>query len=276
MELHLKEKIDTINLNIIIYEDLSIIEQKRNYEMIELYPKLKKIFQILDIPEEKFKMREKRVSSKVLINHNGIFLEFKTIPPRPGNQIDHSKKNLNLQFKGEYFLENDFLKFTEIFELLEVNSVSKIEIAIDFIHKKDFLKDSMNLFLNYTDKITKLKGENKIIFNFDYENEQSIHYFNKSKCVKIYNKSLELKKNRKRPLFYNKNPEYLNQHHFRIELSISKSAIIDTNLKLKESLLQKGTESQIIKVFKNYFFKDFELTKKSELKIILQTIKQKK
>lgn len=272
MEHYLKQKIDTINLNIRILEDLSIIHEKKNYEMIELYPKLKKIFKILEIPEEKFKMRDKRVSSKVLINHNGIFLEFKTIPPRPGSQIDHSKKNLNIQFKGEYFLEleNEFTKYIEIFETLEADSISKIEVAVDFIHKKEFLLDSMNLFLNQRDKISKLKGENKVIFNFDYENEQSIHYFNKSKCLKIYNKALELKKNKKRPLFYNKNPEFLNKEHFRIELSISKSSIIDTNLKLKDLFLKKVSETQIIEVFKDYFFKDFEISKKSELKSILQ------
>lgn len=59
METTLKRKIDTINLNIKVDEDLSIIHKKRNYEMIELYPKVQEVFKILNIPEDKFKMREK-------------------------------------------------------------------------------------------------------------------------------------------------------------------------------------------------------------------------
>jgi hypothetical protein len=274
MELHIKQKIDTINLNIIIFEDLSIITEKKNYEMIELYPKLQKIFKILNIPEDKFKMRDKRVSSKVLINYNGIFLEFKSVPPRPGQQINHSKKNLNIQLKGEYFLENDFTQFLEIYEQLEVDSISKIELCFDYIQEKDFLKETMNVFLNNKEKITKLKGENKIIFNMDYENEQSIHYFNKSKCLKIYNKALELKNNKKRPLFYNKNPEFLNKNHYRIEISISKSAIIETNIKLKDLLLKKVNEDEIIKICKDYFFKDFEIKKQSKIKSIISALKK--
>ena len=272
MEIIIKQKIDTLNLNIRIQEDLSIITQKKNYEMIELYPKLQKIFKILNIPEEKFKMRDRRVSSKVLINYKDIFIDFKSVPPRPGQQINHSVKNLNLQLKGAYLLENDFNHVLNKFEELEVDSISKVEVAFDFVQKKEFIKDTMNVFLNHREKITKLKGENKIIFNFDYDKEQSIHYFNQSKCLKIYNKSLELKNNKKRPIFYNKNPEFLNKEHFRVEISISKSSIIDTNIKLKELLRMKTPEDNIIKIVKDYFFKDFKINRNSELKTIIKHI----
>lgn len=276
MEILIKAKIDTINLNIKVQDDLTIVHRKRNYEMIELYPKLQSIFKVLNIPEEKFKMRDKRVSSKVFINHQGIYLEFKTIPPRPNETINHSLKLCHLQLKGEWFLENEYSKFLDLFEALNVDSTSKIEIAFDFIEDKNFLKDTMNVFLNHRDKIKKLSGENKIIFNLDHETQQSIHFFNASKTIKIYDKSIQLKKDKKREEFYLKNPDFLGKNHFRIELALNKSSIIDKNLSLKELILNKTSEKIIIDNFVNYFFDDFYIEKSSQIKKILQLIQKKK
>jgi hypothetical protein len=274
METTLKRKIDTINLNIQIQEDLSIIHKKRNYEMIEIYPKVQEVFKILNIPEDRFKMRDKKVSSKVFINHNGIYLEFKSIPPRPNELINHALKNLHIQFKGQWFLENGFEKLLEIFKDLKIKTISKIELSFDFIHEKDFLKQTMNVFLNHRDRIKKLSGKNKIFLNFSYENEESLSYSNASRAIKVYNKSLELKDNRKRDLFYEKNPDFLNKIHYRIEISIIKSSIIANNLKLKELINQKASEDFIINKCIQYFFEDFYIEKSSEIKKILKLIQK--
>lgn len=272
METTLKRQIDTINLNIKVDEDLSIIHKKCNYEMIELYPKVQEVFKILNIPEDRFKMRDKKVSSKVFINHSGVFLEFKSIPPRPNEVMNHAKKNLHIQFKGEWLLENGFEKLSEIFESLKVDTISKVEVAFDFIHDKDFLKETMNVFLNHRDRIKKLSGKNKIFLNFSYENEESLSYTNASRAIKVYNKSLELKDNRKKDLFYEKNPEFLNKTHYRIEISIIKSSIIDNNLKLKELINENTSEDLVIDKCVNYFFEDFYIEKTSQIKKVLKRI----
>lgn len=272
MDIFIKEKIDTINLNIKCEMDESIIIQKRDYEMIELFPRVQAIFKILNIPETKFTMRERKLSSKVFFNYNGIYLEFKTIPPRPGQKINHSFKNLHLQIKGEYLLDNDFNYVVSKLVQINPDTYSKIDVAFDFIQEKCFLLDTMNVFLNHRHKIKKLDGENKIVFNLDSDTEQSIHYYSASKMFKIYNKALELKKNKKRDLFYQKNSEFLNQAHFRIELSLMKSKIINTNLKLTELINKNTKENDIIRKFKEYFFKDFYIEKNSLIKKILSQI----
>lgn len=132
----------------------------------------------------------------------------------------------------------------------------------------------MNVFLNHRDRIKKLSGKNKIFFNFNYENEESLNYSNASKNLKIYNKSLELKDNKKRDLFYTKNPEFLNKTHYRIELSIMKSSIIDNNLKLKGLMIDKTPENKIIDKCIEYFFEDFYIEKSSSIKKILKQIQK--
>jgi hypothetical protein len=276
METNIKAKIDTINLNIRIQEDLSIITQKKNYEMIELYPRLIEILEILEIPKEKFRMRDKKVSSKVVINQNAVFLEFKTIPPRPGEVINHTYKNCHIQIKGEWLLQNGFQKFIDVFNKLKPDSASKIEIAFDFIHEKSFLKDTMNIFLNFKDKIKKFGGENKIILNMTTEVEESLNYFNASKMLKIYNKAIQLKNDKKKELYYEKNPDFLNQNHYRVELSLMKSSIIEKNLKLIELINNENTETEIIYKFIDYYFKDFSISKTSSIKSILKLIENKK
>jgi hypothetical protein len=275
METNIKAKIDTINLNIKVDEDLAIIHEKNQYDMIQLYPRLVEIFNTLKIPLEKFQMRDRKVSSKVLINYNGIFIEFKSVPPRPNFAIDHTKKNCHIQLKGEYFLETEYNKFIEVFKKLNPDSVSKIEIAFDFIQEKSFLKDTMCIFLNHRDKVKKFSGENKIYFNLNHDAEENLNYSSSSKIFKLYNKSIELKNNKKKELFYKKNSEFLNKNHYRLELSLMKSSIIDKNLRLTELINNENTETEIIYKFVEYYLKDFYIEKSSEIKKILKKVWKK-
>ena len=75
----IKAKVDTINFNIRVNEDQSIFHRRSKYEHIEIYPKLCEIFTALEIPFEKFKLRNFSVANRFKINYQGIYLEFKTI-----------------------------------------------------------------------------------------------------------------------------------------------------------------------------------------------------
>jgi hypothetical protein len=269
----LKAKIDTINLNFKIVADMGIVH-KKNYKVIELFPRLQNIFRTLQISEDKFKLHNNSVASKYKLNFEGVYLEFKSMPPRTGEVINHEKKLCFLQFKGEWFLKNSFEKFIEIYNELNPDSISKIEVAFDFIEEDDFLKDTMNIFLNHRNCITDLGGENKIQFHLNSEEEHGLSYSNISKEIKIYKKSTQLKKNKMKDLFYEKNPEYLNRPHFRIELGLARSVYIDKNLELATLLHSKKSELDIIKSFVNVFFNNFEVTRKSKLKKIIKTIQQ--
>jgi hypothetical protein len=86
------QSIDAIYINFREQMDESIIHSKPKYQMIDLFPKMKKTLELLKIPQEKFYMKDKKLSSRVMINHEGVYLIFKTEPPRTGNSSNHSKK----------------------------------------------------------------------------------------------------------------------------------------------------------------------------------------
>lgn len=270
----IKAKIDTINLNIRVDEDLSIVQKRSKYEHIELYPKLCEIFTVLKIPFEKFKLRNFSVASKFKINYEGIYLEFKTLPPRTGEVSDNSKKICFIQLKGEWFLKNNYQIFLNVFKKLPQATISKLEIAFDFVEKEKFLNDSMDLFLHYRDRIAKLEGENKIFFHLNSNQELGLSYSNISKEIKIYNKSEELKSNRKRDLFYEKNPEFVGKIHYRIELGFARSTYIERNLDLLKLFSGNISEKEITAKFINVYLKNFSVEKKSKLKDILFELKQ--
>lgn len=265
----IKAKTDTINLNIRVDEDLSIVQRRSKYEHIELYPKLCEIFAALEIPFEKFKLRNFSVASKFKINYEGIYLEFKTLPPRVGEVSDNSKKICFIQLKGEWFLKNNYQMFLTVFKKLPQATISKLEIAFDFVEKEIFLNDSMDLFLHHRDRIAKLEGENKIFFHLNSNQELGLSYSNISKEIKIYNKSEELKTNRKRDLYYEKNPEFIDKVHYRIELGFARSTYIERNLDLLKLFGENKPEKEIISRFLNVFLKNFSIEKKSKLKNIL-------
>lgn len=270
----IKAKIDTINLNIRVDEDLSIVQKRSKYEHIELYPKLCEIFTVLKIPFEKFKLRNFSVASKFKINYEGIYLEFKTLPPRTGEVSDNSKKICFIQLKGEWFLKNNYQIFLNVFKKLPQATISKLEIAFDFVEKEKFLNDSMDLFLHYRDRIAKLEGENKISFHLNNNQELGLSYSNISKEIKIYNKSEELKSNKKRDLYYEKNPEFVGKIHYRIELGFARSTYIERNLNLLKLFSGNISEKEITVKFINVYLKNFSVEKKSKLKDILLELKQ--
>ena len=271
----LKGKIDTININFKIDEDLSVIHKKSKYNMIEIYPRLQHIFNVLGIPEEKFRLHNNSVASRYKLNYEGIYLELKSMPPRPSEKIDHSKRICLLQLKGEFFLNNDFEQFTEIFNKLKPDSVSKVEVAFDFIEENHFLKDCMNIFLNNRSQITNLEGDNKIYLNFNSTEEFGLSYSNISKELKVYQKSIQLQSNKMRDLFYIKNPEFINKTHFRIELGLSRSVNISRHLNVNDLLKTEKSENEFIKVFVRTFFKNFDIKKKSKLRDVIKAIKGK-
>lgn len=269
----IKAKIDSINLNIKVEEDFSVIRSKAKYEIIEIYPTLCEIFKTLDIPFEKFKLRNNSVASRFRLNHEGIYLEFKTLPPRTGEASDNSKKICQLQLKGEWFLKNGYNLFCETFKNLPQSTISKIEISFDFIENEYFLKETMDLFLNHRKHISKLEGDNRIYFHFNQAKEFGLTYSNISKELKIYNKFEELKGNKKQNLYYLKNPDFINNLHYRIELGFSRTAYIERNLNLASLLSNNISEKEVISIFLKSFLKNFSISKKSKIKAILKELK---
>lgn len=270
----IKAKIDTINLNIRVNEDQSVFQRRSKYEHIEIYPKLCEIFTALEIPFEKFKLRNFSVANRFKTNYQGIYLEFKTMPPRSGEVSDHSNKICLIQLKGEWLLKNGFNKFLEVFKKMPQSTISKIEVAFDFIEDDLFLMDTMNLFLHHRSRISKLEGENRVFFHLNHSNEYGISYSNISKEVKIYKKSEELKNSRKKDLFYEKNPEFLNKTHYRVELGLARSSYIERNLSLLKLFNDNNSEKEIISKFLKVFLKNFSVDKKSNFKNILSALKQ--
>jgi len=270
----IKAKIDSINLNIKIDEDLSIIRSKSKYELIEIYPKLCEIFKVLNIPFEKFKLRNNSVASRFKLNHEGIYLEFKTLPPRIGEESDYSKKLCQIQLKGQWLLENNYKIFLETFKKLPQATISKIEISFDFVEDHLFLKQTMDLFLHHREHISILEGDNRIFFHLNQTKEFGVSYSNISKEIKIYNKCEELKGNRKQNLFYQKNPEFIDKPHYRIEFGFARSAFIERNLNLINLFNKNTSEKDVIYIFLKIFFKNLSIAKKSKLKSIFKELKK--
>lgn len=246
---------------------------RSNYEKIDLFPKTKKLFELLSIPREKFYLKNNSIATKLSINHEGIYLSFKSVPPKAGHTINHNHKRVSIQLKSEWMLKEGYSKFLEIYNSFEFDSISKIEVAFDI--PDDFVQETMNIFINSRDKITKFDGQTQIFLNLDYQYALSIAYFNSSVGFKLYDKSIELEKNNslKKELYYLKNPDFLNKKINRLEIGYATSKRINHLFDLKDEFKNNKSEIYIINIIKNKYFETFDIKYNSKIKKYLKILK---
>lgn len=79
-----KSLIDTIHLNLVdTMSDDKIKQSSKKLPIIQLFPKLLHFFDHFSIPHEKFYLRNESLGSKYNAQlENGIFVSFKSMPPR--------------------------------------------------------------------------------------------------------------------------------------------------------------------------------------------------
>lgn len=268
MEFYYKQKIDGIYLNYEDYLNEEYILNNKNYDLIDAYPKTKAVLEALEIEKRLFYLTKNTASKKMYINTENSFLKFSN--SLKSNRKDNEKM-LSAQLKGAYFLNKTYQDFKEFYLKTEPKSISKIEIAFDVEARPEFLQETALLFLdkkNYTN----FEGS-KTYINLEDDEITGISYMNSSKVIKVYNKKIEIEKNPKKGLYYEKNPEFLNsQNLYRIEIGFITSKFIKKfNL---DSLIknEKVNETLIINLLKKEFFKEFKIHKKSELKSIIKHI----
>lgn len=257
--------IDTIYLNFYDKYDDTPVLGKLKYDMIDLFPKTKIILDSLGL-SEKFYLRNNSIASKLVINYKDVFFSFKSVPPRAGEKTILENKICSLQLKSTWFLRNGYCKFLQLFNTEGIEfSISKIEIAHDI--PENFIQETMNIFLNHRDKISKFDGKTNIFLNLEYEKPLSITYFNSSTVFKIYDKAHELTLHKeKSDLYYLKNEELLNKPINRIEIGYSTSKRIHQLFNLREKFKNKFKEHEVIKLIQSEFFKNFRINKSSVIK----------
>lgn len=261
----IKQSIDGIYFN---YEDNLNDEvfHKKSYDSIELFPKLKIIFNELGIDKSLFYLKNKSIAPKFYLNHENCFLKLQSKIQTP---IIHNHKTLSIQLKNSYLSRHSFDDLKQFFYTTRPISTSKIECAFDFVADKKFLKETVKIFLN-KNNYTNFEGS-KTYINLEDDELTGLSYGNSSKVIKVYRKDLELQKNKmKMSLFYEKNPEFIGlENIYRIEIGFITSKRIKHLFKIEELF---RSEEDFINIIKNQFFKEFKVFKKSQIKTIIDNL----
>lgn len=263
----IKQSIDGIYFN---YEDTLNDEvfHKKSYDTIEIFPKLKMIFEELEIDKSLFYLKNKSIAPKFYLNHENCFLKLQSKIQSP---IVHNNKNISIQLKNSYLSRHSFEDLKQLYYTTKPISISKIECAFDFVAQNNFLKETVRIFLN-PKNYTNFEGS-KTYINLEDDELTGISYMNSSKVIKVYRKDLELQKNNiKMGLFYEKNPEFIGiDNLYRIEIGFITSKRIKSLFK-EEELFK--SENDFINQIKNQFFREFKVNKKSQFKGIIDEISQ--
>lgn len=265
-----KQKIDAVYLNYEDKLDENYVLNIKNYDLLGAYPKTKLVLEALDIEKRLFYLTKTKSSKKMYINTENAFLKFQN--SLKANRKDNEKQ-LSAQLKGHYFLTKTFNDFKEFYLKSNPDSISKIEVSIDFEASSVFLKETAKLFLN-KNNYTNWEGS-KTYINLEDDEITGISYLNSSKVIKVYNKKLELNTNSKKALFYEKNPEFTQSENlYRVEIGYITSKRIKALFDIDNLIKNKNVdEASLINQIKKKFFSEFKVSKKSELKSILQIIK---